>query len=235
MGEEARPGSEVPQDDPRAERFGYICHRCLMCCHHRYVRVNPYEIARLARNRGLTTSEFRAGWTVDGEGSVLTQSGNGACALLGSDGCTVYADRPLACRLYPLGRHVGADGVESFCRVEAHPQSRGAFTGSGTIGEFLATQEVEPFIRAADDYYDWFCAARTYLDDGSLDDGSDGEFLPVSAEDESVARDLLDMDAAIARHCASTGIAAPTDIETRKELHLTILYQQLDRTERGTR
>ena len=80
-------------------------------------------------------------------------------------------------------------------------------------------------MRAADDYYFWLCAARE-----CLDEASDGEAANVSAEDEDVARDLLDMDATIARHCEMAEVAEPTDIEARRELHLTILYQQLGQT-----
>ena len=52
----------------------------------------------------------------------------------------------------------------------------------------------------------------------------------LSVEDNGTARDLLDMDAAIARHCAATPETEPTDIEARKELHLKILYQELEST-----
>jgi Fe-S-cluster containining protein len=90
--------------DPRAEAFGYVCHRCLKCCQHKLIQLNPYEIARLARNRGMTTSEFRSAWTMDGVGLYLAQTKSGTCVFLGGDGCTVHPDRPLVCRLYPLGR-----------------------------------------------------------------------------------------------------------------------------------
>ncbi len=173
----------------------------------------------------MTTSEFRAAWTEDGAGLVLGHTETGACAFLGSEGCAVHPDRPLVCRLYPLGRHVSADGAKSFSHVEPHPQSRGEFTRSGTIADFLVSQDAHPFMRAADDYYFWLCAAHE-----CLDAASDGEVTNVSAEDEDIARDLLDMDAAIARHCAVAEIAEPTGIEARRELHLTILYQQLEQT-----
>jgi len=213
---------------PRLEPFGYVCHRCLRCCYHKGIQVNPYEVARLARNRGLTTSEFRAAWTADGAGLVLAQTESGACVFLGSEGCTVHPDRPLVCRLYPLGRQVSADGTETYSHAELHPQSRGEFILSGTIAEFLATQDAHAFMRAADDYFFWLCAARE-----CLDEASDGEAANVPAEDGDVARDLLDMDTTIARHCEMAAVAEPTDIEARRELHLTILYQQLEQTTGG--
>jgi hypothetical protein len=83
-------------------------------------------------------------------------------------------------------------------------------------------------MRAADDYFFWLCAARE-----CLDEASDGEAANVAAEDGDVARDLLDMDTTIARHCEMAAVAEPTDIEARRELHLTILYQQLEQTTGG--
>jgi hypothetical protein len=189
------------------------------------VQLNPYEAARLARNRGMTTSEFRAACTEDGAGLVLAQTEAGACVFFGSEGCTVYPDRPLVCRLYPLGRHVSPDKAETFSHVVPHRQSRGEYTRSGTIADFLVTQDTHLFMRAADDYFFWLCAAREYLGQAC-----DGEAENVSIVDQDIARDLLDMDATIARDCAVAEITEPTDIEARKELHLRLLYQQLEPT-----
>jgi uncharacterized protein len=161
---------------------------------------------------------------------TLQQTESGACAFLGSDGCTVYPDRPLVCRLYPLGRSVGIDGTESFCHIEPHPQSTGKYTRSGTIAKFLAAQDAHPFMRAMDDYYTWLRAALEYLNEAT-----DGEGASIAADHQNGALELLDMDAAIARHCTEAKVAEPKDIEARRQLHLAILYQQLeaDRRERA--
>ncbi len=68
---------------PRLEPFGYVCHSCSRCCYRKGIQVNPYEVARLARNCALTTSEFRAAWTADGAGLFLAQTESGACVFLG--------------------------------------------------------------------------------------------------------------------------------------------------------
>lgn len=231
---ESPPGCQMVRDgakahaSPRQEAFGYVCRRCLKCCHHKRIQLNPYEVARLARNHGLTTTEFRAAWTEDGGGLVLRQTETGACVFLGSEGCTVHPDRPLVCRLYPLGRHVRADGSESFSHVEPHPQSRGEYTNRGTIADFLEEQGAGPFMDAADRYFFWLCDAQRHLADVGDPDAANA-----FEEGEEIARELLDMDAAVARYCAATGIAEPTGIEARKQLHLTILYQQLESNRRN--
>jgi hypothetical protein len=214
-------GASTQAPGPRRERFGYVCRRCLRCCHHRHIQLNPYEVARLARNRGVTTTEFRAAWTEDRQGLALRRTDTGACIFLGAAGCTVYPDRPLVCRLYPLGRHVLADGSESFSHLEPHPQSRGEVTGAGSIADFLEAQDAGPFMQAADEYFLWLARALEGLGTADTDAAN------ISAEGAEEARDLLDMDTAIARHGMAAAIPEPADIEARKELHLTILYQQL--------
>jgi Fe-S-cluster containining protein len=211
-------GAEAP--GPRGEAFGYICGRCSRCCHDKEIHVNPYEVARLARRLGETTSEFRIAWTRDG--TSLRRTETGACVFLGPEGCTVHSDRPLVCRLYPLGRHVLDDGTEWFSRLEGHPQSAGEITDRGTIGEFLQAQKAHDFMTAADDYFGWLCAARMRLGEDAASEPS-GQ----PAQDAALAADLIDMDTAIARHCAATASAEPQDMEDRKHLHLQILHRQI--------
>ena len=58
-----------PGMNSRWDSFDYICQSCGRCCYDKDVRVNPYEVARLAANRGQTTTEFRAAWTLN-KGSI---------------------------------------------------------------------------------------------------------------------------------------------------------------------
>lgn len=196
---------------PRAEPFGFTCSRCLHCCRDKRIQINPYEIARLSRSLGIGTTEFRARHTEAGNGTCLAFKADGACEFLGPEGCAVHADRPLVCRLYPLGRHIRADGVESFSHVPPHPLSRGRFDTRGTIGSYLEAQGTAPFIRAADAYFEWLCRAGECLDEGGAapGDGDTGE--------------ILDMDVAIHAHCTRTGEPEPHDVEDRRLLHMKIL------------
>ena len=205
------------QKQVRSEPFGYVCHRCLRCCRDKVIQVNPYEVARLARNRGQTTTEFRAAWTEDGEGTLLKRRDDGTCVFLTAEGCGVHPDRPLVCRLYPLGRHMAPDGTESWSHATPHPQTEGDYTITGMIADFLKSQDVEMFMNAADKYAAWVREAV-----GVLNDKDDIGWKPAGEGD------ILDMDAAIADHCASSGEVAPTDIDERKRLHLKILHSCLD-------
>ena len=219
-------GGAMPEgdsQDPRAEAFGYICRRCLNCCHHKHIQLNPYEVARLARNRGVSTTALRREFTVDGTGVALAQTEDGACVFLTAEGCGVHPDRPLVCRLYPLGRHVSWEGDERFSHLEPHPRSAGERTDRGTIAQFLEDQGAAPFMRAADDYLDWVNQALEKAPE-AVDFLRDKRVSPLPSDET----DLLDMDAAIAAH---GGASPPKDVEARRTLHLAILYAQLSNQE----
>jgi len=203
--------------EARAEPFGFVCSRCSHCCHDKLIQLNPYETARLAANQGVSTAEFRARFTQDGGGLYLAHKDAGACVFLGEQGCTVHPNRPLVCRLYPLGRQITESGGERFVHATPHPLSGGSFHKNGTIAEFLAAQKVDDFIQAADDYFTWFCRARDAMAQaGGGDPGLTAD-----------ANELLDMDSAIAAYCLRTGEEAPLDMEERRRLHMVILDQAL--------
>lgn len=207
----------------RAERFGYTCHRCLRCCHHKRIQLNPYEIARLARNQGVTTGEFRARWTLGAQGTELARVDAGACVFLGAEGCTVHADRPLVCRLYPLGRRVDADGHERYSHLDPHPESAGDYHRDGTIGDYLRVQGAASFMHAADEYYGWWCRFMESLPE------EDSAAPTVASDADGLAQALewLDMDAAVARFCRELGIPEPDDLQGRADLHLKFLHDAL--------
>jgi len=104
------------------------------CCRNIDITLLPYDIARLKRRAGLTSSEWVARYTVpfpmdahEMPGlKMATKPGTTECAFLRADGCSVYADRPSACRYYALGsmgvKPAGGAAVEEvyFVVKEAH-------------------------------------------------------------------------------------------------------------------
>lgn len=92
------------------------CTREGTCCHGKLVHVNPWEIASLAVARGMPVAAFRDACVQDG---VVVRfdgppgwRGLPACSQFDASGrgCRAHAGRPLACRLYPLGRERRAGG-----------------------------------------------------------------------------------------------------------------------------
>ena len=206
------------QSAARAEPFGYTCRACSRCCAHKIIQVNPYEIARLARHLRMATREFRNRYTE--RGAILKRNDDDVCVFLKDAGCSVHPARPLVCRLYPLGRRAAADGTEEWVRATPHPQSEGVYSKDGSIAAFIEAQGALPFLRAADDYADWVRKASSVVD-----------AAPASTNEAADAEDLLDMDGAIAAWCERSGAAEPLDLEERRQLHLKILYRQIEPVE----
>lgn len=96
------------------DRLPLTCTRLGTCCHGHTILITPWELALLAQGLGLTTRVVRERFTNGGtllrcDGPVGTHGPPArhvaACSLYDAErGCTVHAHRPLACRLYPLGR-----------------------------------------------------------------------------------------------------------------------------------
>ncbi len=213
----------------RGSAFGFTCHRCLGCCRHKRIQLNPYEIARLARNRGTSTTGFITAFTTAG-GSILRAQEEGACVFLGSDGCLVHPDRPLVCRLYPLGRHVDLSGGETFSLFAIEPGSRSLIDEHGVVATYLDAQGAAPFMHAADRYY---ALLRDLLE--TLVREADGEpeepavlatVAEIAAGDDS-RHDLsrIDMDRAVAQYCSAHHLAEPPELDARMELHIRALRE----------
>lgn len=111
------PEGMIPLND---QTFRFLCHPevpCFtVCCRNVDLDLYPYDIIRLKRNRGIDSEQFVRTYT------ELKHGGNPyfptvklklepfaeemACPFLKKDGCSVYEDRPSACRTYPLERAV---------------------------------------------------------------------------------------------------------------------------------
>ena len=161
--------SRVDFDMHRDSAFSYTCHACNRCCRNKAIRVNPYEILRLARYLGISTTQFIERHTEAG-GTVLRPKENGDSGFLGERGCSVHPDRPLACRLYPLARWITPDGAESFSPLTPHPKSEGVYGYSGAVQDYLDHQQLSPFFEMSERYgklYQRMVDLLEYLDPAS--------------------------------------------------------------------
>lgn len=99
--------------------FRFACHPgvpCFTrCCRRLELFLYPYDILRLKNRLGISSEEFlnRYAGVVRGPNPyfpsvvmVMRDDQEKTCPLLGEAGCTVYPDRPSACRTYPLERAV---------------------------------------------------------------------------------------------------------------------------------
>jgi uncharacterized protein len=213
----------LPVLHARASAFSYRCRACNRCCYNKRIPVNPYEIARLSRKLGCRTTEVITNFTVAG-GTALAQRHDTACVFLGPNGCTVHSDRPLACRLYPLGRIVHANGSEAFVQLEPHPETEGLYGKDGTVDAYVESQGVAPYIAAADRYYS--VLTRLLATDGTAPPSqSSGD----SAPEEINARVFVDADLAVQIDAAQNGDPMPRDVDALVERHLSVIKRLADR------
>ena len=101
----------------KGEKFCFSCHpgvKCFTdCCRELELALTPYDVLRLRAKLGISTGEFLERYCLFEvtEEDVLPRvylgmvdDGRGSCPFVSSEGCSVYADRPAACRTYPVGR-----------------------------------------------------------------------------------------------------------------------------------
>jgi hypothetical protein len=113
------------------ETFRFSCHpgvACFTdCCRQLDLALSPYDVLRLSNHLGLAPSAFLDQYAVveQTEGCAFPQvflcmvdDGRASCPFVTASGCSVYADRPGACRTYPLGR--GAFTTPDGDRHEMH-------------------------------------------------------------------------------------------------------------------
>ena len=103
------------------------CTREGSCCHGNQVLLNPWELALLASKNKLTTKDFKNTSTEDGgirlkfngkENKYLKKS----CSLYSEEiGCSSHENRPLACRLFPIGRQIQENKSTYFFEGEQFP------------------------------------------------------------------------------------------------------------------
>lgn len=217
----------VDEDGPvlnRATTYSYRCNACRRCCYDKRIQLNPYEIVRLATNQGISSTAFLGAYTEDG-GAVLKVKEDGACVFLDEHGCSVHPDRPLVCRLYPLGRIVDGAGHEKFVHVEPHPQTAGSYGDDGTIADYLCEQDAAPFMEAADRYYALLQELAVWLNGAVAHDGRAARTLateisrPKPSEPDQAA-DWFDIDPVVEAYIAETGAAAPETVLEKMEVHI---------------
>ncbi len=124
--------------------FSFHCHPgvgCfLTCCHKVDMFLYPYDLIRLKNRLNIASDEFLHRFTRISEGShpyfpglmlqLSEQEGN-PCPFLTSDGCSVYPDRPSACRTYPLERGVEKKSagrlLQAHYSLTHHPYCKGHY------------------------------------------------------------------------------------------------------------
>ena len=157
---------KILDDDTKIQ---FRCHKGISCfnacCKNADITLTPYDVLRLKKRLGMTSGEFLKQHTVpfemDGDkvpGIKMRTDDAGACLFVTEEGCSVYEDRPAACRYYPVGHLAMKPKDEktertSYFLVEeehckGHQEAREI-----TIGDYRKEQEVAPFDDMNQEWY----------------------------------------------------------------------------------
>jgi len=147
----------------------FRCHKDISCwnecCSRADVSLAPYDIIRMKKNLGIDSSEFLNTYTVPFEidahgipGIKLRTTDEGACLFMKEEGCSVYEDRPTACRYYPSGllsmRALGKSEDERHFLMVKEPHCKGHEEDREiTIADYRKEQVVEEFDELNRDWY----------------------------------------------------------------------------------
>lgn len=152
--------------DP-SERIDFVCRQCGGCCTNTTPYVTPLDVWRLARFLDISTSDIISKHLIiietdlPGVASMgrvpllaLRMAGRGRsqphskqCVFLNREThrCTVYAARPLSCRMFPAGLQHSTDGNGDspeknfhYVLVQPLPECNGYGAGCNTLQQYLA-------------------------------------------------------------------------------------------------
>jgi len=130
---------DIPFESPvlpqQLKENSKICFNCYpgiscfnACCKQADITLTPYDVLRLKNHLGMTSSEFLKKHTVpfqmDGHGTpgikMRTTDVDPVCLFMEEKtGCTVYVDRPTACRYYPMA-HLSSRRSDEFVDQQSY-------------------------------------------------------------------------------------------------------------------
>ena len=158
----------LPELEP-GKTFCFACHPevpCFnRCCAELTLPLTPYDVLRLRRHMNNMPSEaflndFTRMRTFPDTGFPLPllrmlEGPGEPCPFVTPGGCSVYENRPGACRFYPLGRgtKMGHEGVDERFFLVREPHCHGFDEGKEwTAQTWLASQELDEYNAANDRY-----------------------------------------------------------------------------------
>jgi uncharacterized protein len=190
--------------------FSFKCQVCSACCHNKAIRIAPYDAFRLARNLKTMTTEVYRVYTEE-DGLTLRNKPDGSCIFLDSRGCGVHPDRPLVCRLFPLGQITDGSGVVRYASMPLHPDCLGLFYTEGTVGSYLESQGAVPYFR-----YDKVCSPLVRKIARKLS-GPSAPSLPFAP--------WLDVDASVASYCQLRKLEKPESHDDLMGLYIRAMEE----------
>ena len=121
----------------------FKCKQCGYCCDHTYIQLYPFDIKNICSSLGISTKEFHEKYSMfksmDGIPRCFLRN-RPKCPFKENNKCTIYDNRPVRCRLFPLGRVFQEDEI---IYVLPEDKCQGFDTGKKqTIAEWIENENV---------------------------------------------------------------------------------------------
>ncbi len=167
---------KILRDTPRLsldDKFRFACHSgvpCFgKCCANVNIFLTPYDVMRMKNALGISSTDFLKRFTIplameENQLPVILLKMNEdeekRCPFVSDAGaCTIYEDRPWACRMYPIGLASSKTGVgdegEEFCFIvdEKETLCKGFEQDNElTIKEWMDSQGVGEYNKKSESY-----------------------------------------------------------------------------------
>jgi Fe-S-cluster containining protein len=169
----------VPQQLTRKDRMKFRCYPGIgcftKCCSGIRINLTPYDIFRLKKRLGMSYHDFLLKYTaprsIDGTPLPIVvlkmkDDEQRSCPFVTPEGCTVYTDRPVTCRYYPIGmaimkKYDKERGDDFFIKIkETHCLGHNE-PKNWTIDEWRADQESDLYDEMNNDWMEVVLKAKT--------------------------------------------------------------------------
>jgi Fe-S-cluster containining protein len=172
------------------------CSRAGSCCFGNVVMLNPWDLYSLSKEKSISPRAFRDQYCEYGGiklqfNGIANKKGKQACnQYIEGSGCSVHKGRPLACRLFPLGRQIQNNKVQYIYQGDRFPCLNECpevlKLPKLTVGTYLEGQKTETFEIAQDMYLSIMqniadVSFELLLDTG-LSESGDKQTLPIWRE-----------------------------------------------------
>jgi len=209
-GETYQDGIE-PRKYTLDSRFKFACHKGMACythcCSDLNIILTPYDILCMKNRLKLTCDQFLAIYTKPEMLSrtklpVITlkmlDDDKKSCPFITPEGCTIYEDRPLTCRYYPLGmasfreQDIQPTGEDFYLMVrESHCLGFEA-DKEWTVSQWRKDQGVEPYDEINKDWMEFMLRKKSFGFQADLSEESRGMFFMVSSNVDKLRRFIFE-------------------------------------------
>jgi Fe-S-cluster containining protein len=156
--QEQEKAREKAREKEEAEKNKTICFQCkpslpcfTSCCQDVNIFLSPYDILRMKTALKISSSEFLEKYTrtlLPGRGKIpiilfTMRSEDKRCHFVTDKGCSIYEDRPWACRMYPLDK---SDETEEYYFMESADKCLGQNEDvKWVVRDWFKDQGLSPF------------------------------------------------------------------------------------------